>query len=212
MVRLTIAILCAPGGFVGAARATTARAPPAKTAPPLEELRRSFTVGGLPVPPEVFRDLGDGDLADPGSIRVAIDVQAAIGSNLYADKITSNGMWFKQATLSSKDSDRTEAASYKYIGPTSNKLLVAVSSYSGGGSGTFYRLHILDAAVTRGFDIDGKRYDRITLTEVRSVILGDRWDGEIQITGNAIAITTTGGIPNGNEQKPSTVVVNAERP
>jgi hypothetical protein len=51
----------------------------------LDEVRKSFTVGGKRIPPEIFRDFGDGDLADSGSIWVTVDVHAAVGSNLYAD-------------------------------------------------------------------------------------------------------------------------------
>ena len=57
----------------------------------IDELRQSFSVGGEPVPTNIFRDMGDGDLADSGSIIVTIDVKAATGSNLYADPIKRNG-------------------------------------------------------------------------------------------------------------------------
>jgi hypothetical protein len=59
----------------------------------LAEARRSFTLNGKQIPPEVFRDFGDGDLADSGAIWVTIDVNAAIGSNLYFDPIEPNGGW-----------------------------------------------------------------------------------------------------------------------
>jgi hypothetical protein len=36
----------------------------------LAEVRKSFTVKGQPIPPEIFRDFGDGDLADSGAIWV----------------------------------------------------------------------------------------------------------------------------------------------
>jgi hypothetical protein len=35
---------------------------------PLDEVRKTFTVGGKRIPPEIFRDFGDGDFADSGSI------------------------------------------------------------------------------------------------------------------------------------------------
>ncbi len=109
----------------------------------LAEMRRSFTVDGKPVPPEVFRDFGDGDMADSGAIWVTVDVRAAIGSNLYFDQITRNGDWVAQRKVQTAPlSDELEA--YEYIGATENGLLVAVTSYSGGGSGVFMTLHILD--------------------------------------------------------------------
>ena len=51
------------------------------------EMRRSFTLHCKTIPPEIFRDFGDGDLADSGSIWVTVDVAAAIDSNLYFDPI-----------------------------------------------------------------------------------------------------------------------------
>jgi hypothetical protein len=34
----------------------------------IAEVRRAFTLNGKQIPPEIFRDFGDGDLADSGSI------------------------------------------------------------------------------------------------------------------------------------------------
>jgi hypothetical protein len=65
----------------------------------LDEVRKTFTIGGKRIPPEIFRDFGDGDLADFGSIWVTVDVQAAVGSNLYADPIKVDGRWVTQTKL-----------------------------------------------------------------------------------------------------------------
>lgn len=64
--------------------------PAAKTQSPnaaLEEVRQSFTLDGKPIPPEIFRDMGDGDIADGISILVTVDLKAAIGSNRYYEDI-----------------------------------------------------------------------------------------------------------------------------
>jgi len=178
----------------------------------IDELRQHFTVRGELVPPNVFRDMGDGDLADSGSIIVTIDVKAATGSNLYADPIKRNGAWVVQGRTSPGDKGLTEEEAYRYIGMTANKLLVVITSYSDGGSGVFYSLHILTAEPARAFDSEGKRYARWNLTTIRSVALGDRWKGDVRIDGNAVVVTTTGGIPAGQAHKPSTMTVKAERP
>jgi len=57
------------------------------------EVRRSFTIRGKTIPPEIFRDFGDGDLADSGVIWVTVDAAAAISSNLYFDPIREEGQW-----------------------------------------------------------------------------------------------------------------------
>ena len=95
---------------------------------------------------------------------------------------------------------------------TANKLLVVLTSYSGGGSGVFYSLRVLTVEPGRGFDSDGNRYDRLNVTTIRSVALGDRWNGDVRIDGNSILVTTTGGIPDGQARKPSTKTIKAERP
>jgi hypothetical protein len=171
------------------------------------ELRKSFTVRGQPIPPEIFRDMGDGDMADSGSIWVTVDAAAAVGSNLYYDEIKQEHGWISQ-----KKAGSAEEIGYEFIGATSNGLLVAVAAYSGGGSGDFFTLHILDVAVAPAFDDNGKLYRRINLTLDRSVALGDRWDGEAKITRNVVTITKLGpgvGIDSGKRQ---TVTIEAVRP
>ena len=80
--------------------------------------------------------------------------------------------------------------SYEFRGATANGMLVFLAAWSGGGSGTFYYLHILDAAPNRAFDEDGSTYSRLDLSLVRTYILGDRWQGDINISGNSIRIVT----------------------
>src|SRR3954463_520999 len=77
------------------------------------EVRRSFTLHHKVIPPEIFRDLGDGNLADLTSIWVTADIEAAIGSNLYADGIREERGWFIQTKASQKTNDGDET-SYKF--------------------------------------------------------------------------------------------------
>jgi hypothetical protein len=90
-------------------------------------------------------------------------------------------------------------------------LVVVIASYNGGGSGTFYTLHILDIEAARAFDLEGKVYSRINLTSVRSVVLGDRWDGEVSISKNSIVVVTIRGGPVGGAARHTMSIV-AKRP
>lgn len=174
------------------------------------EVRRSFTIHGQPIPPEIFRDFGDGDLADSGAIWVTIDAAAAIGSNLYYDPIKQDGTYVSQSKPTA-DGGYTERTAYSFYGTTRNGLILVIASYSGGGSGIFYTLHIVDVAAARGYDLEGKVYPRINLTNVRSVILGDRWEGALKVSGNAIKIITTkNGPADDSARAPETI--KAERP
>jgi hypothetical protein len=181
-----------------------------KTAALVAEVRRGFTLNGQVIPPEIFRDFGDGNLADSDTIWVTVDLAAAVGSNLYFDPIRQYGDW-KIQKKQRQQTDTPEETAYAFKGSTANGLLVAVASYNGGGSGTFHTLHILDVAAGSAFDNDGKRYPRVNLTNIRSVALGDRWEGEVKITGNAVHVTSTGGGPAGGKAG-SALTVTAERP
>ena len=99
--------------------------------------------------------------------------------------------------------------SYEYRGATINGLLVFVAAYSGGGSGTFYYLHILDAASAGALDEDGSTYSRLNLTLVRTYVLGDRWQGDLSISGNSVRIVTHASL-DGRGVSP--VTIEARRP
>ncbi len=171
--------------------ALIACAAPAPAAGPLDELRRSFALDGKPVPPDVFRDFGDADLGDSLPAVVTIDVKAAIDSNRYGFPIARRGDWVTQSRPAAGSLNGAEETGYRYIGATKSGLFVVVATYSGGGSGVFTTLHVLDASLAAGFDGDGKRYGRVDLTMLRSVVLGDRWQGEATIVGDAVRIATT---------------------
>ena len=167
----------------------------------LDELRNTFTLGGKPVPPLVFRDLGDGNLADSTDIIDSVDIASAIGSNLYGNPIKASSGWQTQQGV-----DGAEEG-YDFIGTTQNGLVVVVTRFSGGGSGVFYVLHILDLKPGRAFDANGKPYDRIDLKTVRAVPLGDRWTGVVSIKGDTLRIESTGnGAEAGSRE------LSAERP
>jgi hypothetical protein len=84
-----------------------------QTASLITEVRRTFTIDGKPIPPEIFRDFGDGDLADTGRIWVTVDVKASIGSNLYFDDIKQDGRWINQRKTNSKG-EMLEETGYAY--------------------------------------------------------------------------------------------------
>jgi len=163
-------------------------------ADPLDEVRRSFTIGGKPIPPEIFADFGDAMMSDNRPIVVTIDANAAIDSNRYADPIKTNGRWVEQIKLGSGSFNGPETMSYEFRGATANGMLVFLAAWSGGGSGTFYYLHILDAASNRAFDEDGSTYSRLDLTLVRTYVLGDRWQGDVSISGNSVRVVTNSSL------------------
>jgi len=145
------------------------------------------------------------------ALNTLANIKAATGSNLYFDEIKQNGRWVSQKKKSTKG-DIEEETGYSYYGTTENGLLVVLASYSGGGSGDFAMLHILDIAAGRALDLEGKTYERINLTNVRSIALGDRWDGEVRIAKSAVRIITTRKGPADDSGKRETLTIDARRP
>ena len=80
---------------------------------------------------------------------------------------------------------------YKYLGATENGLLLVLATYNSGGSGNFTTLHLLGLDAQPAFDSEGAVYERLNLTNLRSLILGDRWEGEISIAKNMVRVVTT---------------------
>ena len=179
----------------------------------LDEVRHSFTLDGKPIPPEIFRDIGDGNLADSLPIRVTIDVTAAVGSNLYGDEITPAGPgWRAQRPADKASLNGTDEYAYHYVGATANGLLVVLASANKGGSCTFVTLHILDLAGAKAFTPEGQVYERINVTALRDISLGDRWYGTARIAGNTIIVTTTRSGPTDDSGKAPVMKVEAGRP
>ena len=185
---------------------------PVSTTALIAEVRQAFTLTGERVPPEIFRDFGDGNLAESVPIWVTVDVRAAIGSNLYADEIRQSGDWIVQRKVATATMNGMEETAYKYIGATENGLLVVLAAYNGGGSGDFVTLHILDIGAASAFDSDGSVYDRINLTNIRGIALGDRWEGEVRITKNAVGVITTRQGPADRSGLRKEMSIEARRP
>jgi hypothetical protein len=204
-------ILAWCGALAVAAAAQLEWRPDTATAALVTEVRHSFTLNGKPIPPQIFRDFGDGDLADSGDIWITMNVAAATGSNLYYDDIKKEGGWLVQKRTAAKGNDGEEVG-YSFSGATENGLLVVISYYYGGGSGRFYWLHILDLAPARAFNIEGKFYWQIRLTAVRTVPLGDRWNGDVSISKNTIRIVTIRDGPADDSGKRRTKTIKAQRP
>jgi hypothetical protein len=180
----------------------------------LKELRQTFTLRGKPIPPAVFADFGDADMSGAHSIRATVDLFAAMDSNLYSAGVNAapNG-WVSQKKEIGAGADKAaETTAYKFNGVTKNGLLLVTAAFSGGGSGNYLTLHILDAAAARAFDSEGKAYDRLNLTILRSIPLGDRWKGAIDVTDDKIAITTEPGEPNNSNAQRETRIVEVVRP
>lgn len=181
-------------------------------AAPIDELRASFTLEGKPVPPEIFATFGVGDLADEANIPVVtVDLLAALRSHLYRDPVTvrANGWVSQRRTF---EGQQAEVTSYRFYGATRSGLMITVAASWGGGTGIYHMLYVLDAAPSRAIGHDGMPYDRLNLTVLRHRPLGDRWRGDITISGEAVTLVTEPGEPNNSEHQRTTLTFEAARP
>lgn len=175
----------------------------------LDELRRNFTVGGRTIPPLIFRDLGDGNEADTKSMLITADVKAAIGGNQYSGLIKREEGFVVQSSEASEGSRAVDTEAYRFLGATPDGLLVVLTnSSSSDGHGSFYHLHVLDASVTAAIDYRGRKYERVTVTTLQLIPVGDRWAGQAKLSGDIVTITrpeSGPGFPQ-NERSPDKLI------
>jgi hypothetical protein len=187
---------------------------PVSTPGLLAEVRKTFTLAGKRIPPEIFRDFGDGWLADNLPIWVTVDLRTAIDSNLYFDEIKQGGDWVVQRKLGPGSTMNAwlEETSYRYIGAIENGLLVVLAVYNEGGSGYFFSLHVLSIEAASAFASGGDVYERLNLTNLRSIPLGDRWGGEVHIENNTVRVVTTRRGPADKSGRREEMTIEARKP
>lgn len=151
--------------------------------PYVEEVREHFTIKGQPIHPFVFRDLGVW-ISDSQPIITAVDVLAGVDSNYYF----SDDVERKPYGFMAREQDGHSYYSYSFLGRLENGLLIVLSDFSGGGSGTFRSLYILDVFVDTAFSDEGNLYKQVNLKATRIVTLGDRWSGDITLDGNKVTM------------------------
>lgn len=150
----------------------------------VEEVHDHFTIKGQPIHPFVFRDLG-GWISDSRPIITSVDVLAGVDSNFYF----SGGVEKTSLGFGAREQDGQSYYSYSFLGRLENGLLVVQADSSGGGSGVFRSLYFLEVFVDTAFSDEGKPYERLNLKATRTVILGDRWNGDITIDGNKVIMS-----------------------
>ena len=188
------------------------RRSPATDAALLSEVRRAFTLHGKPIPPEIFRDFGDGDLADSG-----LD----LGHRRYRGGDRQQSLCRRHQEQRATGSARSE--------PTQSL---------NGSEETGYAVHRRDGQWTAGraCELQRRRFRHLlyaahlgrrrgarlrcsTASAIAASISpccaasrsGDRWDGEVSIAHNAVRIVTTRSGP-ADAGAPTTQTIAAERP
>jgi len=87
---------------------------------------------------------------------------------------------------------------YRHIGRTASGIDVLLTMDSGGGSGVFENLMLVRVEEESGGGsvraVDGKtdvmtfKQRRVVIRKLGEIVLGDRWQGDLKVSGNEIAI------------------------
>jgi len=182
------------------------------------ELTYSFTQAPF-ISPQIIEDLST-SVADQGDQIIAINLTDAQGSNRYgeeADVVKKSGRNpYVRFQLKGEDGGDGMEFGYEYIGRTTSGIDVVRTSSWTGGSGRFETLLLIrlehDANGASVEDAGGKietltfKKQRTLLRKLGEIPLGDRWDGQLKVTGNEIAIGKNQGWSSGKNPDKGRVV------
>ena len=147
----------------------------------LTEASRSFTYQSKPIHPGLIQEFSS-SIADPGlPTTITVDI-AAPHSNEYFDGDVKGEEGFVCADKEG------ESFCYKWLGRMQNGLHVLMVSEGGTGSGVFGDLFFVRFDKGEGYAKDGKKYDRLLMSIVRTYNLGDRDDGEIKVLSDRVVV------------------------
>lgn len=141
--------------------------------------------------PTIIKDLTAGP-GDSGDQVVSINLLDAQGSNRYAAGVEIDEAAGKNPLVHVGGED--ERFSYRYLGETDSGIMVLQVSRWTGGSGVFESLLLLVARRAMGLAVDWDAglvqpsTERLLLTKLGSVALGDRWQGQIRIKGDTLVV------------------------
>lgn len=148
--------------------------------------------------PEIIRDFST-RLSDLGDQVVAINLLSSQNSNrysLYPGDLGVNEKDGQCPFVYVENRDKTTRFGYQYIGMTESGVHVLSTSNWMGGSGVFKHLMLLTIEFDAGIDCcdwdrqtairDDSR--RLLIRKLGEIGLGDRWSGQLGVSGNELRI------------------------
>ncbi len=155
----------------------------------IEEANKSFTYLGKPIHPFLMQKMQNWLSDDRPPITIAVDVKAAYDTNEFSnDSIKTEEGWYRaEREEEYGDVREYEMCSYKWHGKLGDKLHVVEFGSSGGGSGFFMDLLLVqfrEGTISR----EGKIEDQLVMEIKGTYSLGDRYDGEIKVYPDRIVI------------------------
>lgn len=165
----------------------------------LIELNKSFTYKGKPVHPRAVQDLISW-LPDNFPGPVAIDAAGSFDSNRYAGdySVKDEGLVF--IDLTQEFLKQPGWFGYRHLGRLANGYHVLDTYLSGGGTGIFQSLLLVECLTDFEYKSDGSRRERLVIKRMGEFPIGDRYTGKIKLDSknNTIAV----GADKQNVEKP----------
>ncbi len=153
----------------------------------LQEANEHFTYQGKPISPGVLKDFALNDLSGDVLPAGAVLLEKATDEQY---EIKSEGTDIRkgiQANFGEITPLGQESIGYSYLGRLANGTHVLRTYYSGGGTGVFMVL-ILVNFVTQQYITDEGMAERILIMDAGQIRLGDRYDGKITVEPKRITI------------------------
>ena|ERR1051326_780489 len=148
----------------------------------LKEATQRFTFRGKPTNPLAIRDLLS-LLTDeyPGPVAIAMEGTTEIRyfGGLTAKPKTDGSIW--------TNLEDGGYFGYQRLGVLANGIQVLKTWESGGGSGIFTSLLLVSFRIDEEYTEDGSR-SQLVLVRRGEIGLGDRYDGEVQVSANSIMV------------------------
>lgn len=167
------------------------------------------------IPASIVQDLSTW-LSDSGDQVVAINLTDSVDSNRYSSEIQPDGSGKGNPYVFTKDCTRQPCSEFGYvlIGKTTSGLFVLSTEESGGGgSGRFRNLMLVSLERDHGLTYDERKNvlradrERWLIKKWGEVPLGDRYAGNITVSGNTIHIEKDRGGYTGVIDKDQTIRV-----
>lgn len=178
--------LLAPSTSAGQAANASVAGSPSTLSHALAEANRDFTHGGRPINPRAVHDLLPW-LSDALPGPVAIDVEGAQQANRYSGDVEKGERGLVRLIVEARPGQRVETYDYVRVGTLTGGMHVLRAAANMGGSGTFVSLLIVRFSIEREFQ-DEEWRARLVMTRVAEVSLGDRYGGEISVSGRTVSI------------------------
>jgi len=178
------------------------------------------------ISPLIIEDLWTWN-SDHGDQIVAINLTDSQGSNRYfgkfeVDETPGKNPYVFVRRAGETPQDEESVFGYRYVGKTSSGIDVLLTIESGGGSGRFedlmlVRLESDDAgsslkAIDRHIEALTFTRKRLLIKKLGTIGVGDRWEGQVKVSGNEILIGKDTGIQSKvDKSKPRVIKVDLLR-